>query len=78
MQAASVIAGTIIDLAGNIGRCVLDSPLPAPRLRVSSRMVKRAISKYQARGPVDRASYKATVGIDIMAPPTTSTATTNA
>ena len=32
------------------------------------RIVKRAISKYQARGPnIDRTSYKATVRIDILA-----------
>ena len=30
-------------------------------------MVKRAISKYQARGPnIDRTSYKATISIDIL------------
>jgi hypothetical protein len=76
VQAAGVIAGTIIDLAGTIGRCVLDGLLPARRLRVSPRIVKRAISKYQARGPdIDRASYKATIGIDILAPPNALTAT---
>jgi len=42
----------------------------ARRLRVSPRVVKRAISKYQARGPgIDRTSYKATLSIDILAPP---------
>ena len=79
IQAAGVIAATVIDLAGAIGRHVLASLLPARRLRVSPRIVKRAISKYQARGPdIDRASYKATVGIDILAPPGALTATTNA
>jgi Insertion element 4 transposase N-terminal/Transposase DDE domain len=79
IQAASVIAGTVIDLAGAIGRHVLTHLQPARRLRVSPRIVKRAISKYQARGPdIDRASYKATVGIDILAPPESLTATTNA
>ena len=79
IQAASVIAGTVIDLAGAIGRHVLAHPLPTRRLRVSPRIVKRAISKYQARGPdIDRTSYKATVGIDILAPPESLTATTNA
>jgi Insertion element 4 transposase N-terminal/Transposase DDE domain len=69
-HAANVIAGTVIDLAGTIGRHVLASLLPARRLRVSPRIVKRAISKYQARGPnIDRASYKATISIDILAPP---------
>jgi hypothetical protein len=78
-QAARVIAGTVIDLAGAIGRHVLAHLLPTRRLRASPRIVKRAISKYQARGPtIDRASYKATLGIDILAPPDTLTATTNA
>ena len=78
-QAARVIAGTVIDLAGTIGRHVLAHLLPTRRLRASPRIVKRAISKYQARGPtIDRASYKATIGIDILAPPDTLTATTNA
>ena len=78
-QAAGVIAGTITDLAGTIGRHTLAGLLPARRQRASPRIVKRAISKYQARGPtIDRASYNATVGIDILATPDTLTATTNA
>jgi Insertion element 4 transposase N-terminal/Transposase DDE domain len=72
IQAAGIIAAATIDLAGTIGRRVLASLLPARRLRISPRIVKRAISKYQARGPrVDRTSYKATLSIDILAPPTT-------
>ena len=40
------------------------------------RIVKRAISKYQARGPtIDRASYKATISIDILIPPQALTTT---
>ncbi len=79
VQAAGVIAGTVIDLAGVIGRHVLAALLPARRLRISPRIVKRAISKYQARGPdIDRTSYKATTGIDILAPPGTLTTATNA
>jgi hypothetical protein len=67
-QAANVIAGTVIDLTGDIGRRVLDNLLPDRRLRVSPRIVKRAISKYQARGPnIDRRSYKATLAINILA-----------
>ena len=70
IQATGVIAGTIIDLIGTIGRHVLADLLPDRRLRVCPRIVKRAISKYQARGPViDRTSYKATLNIDILAPP---------
>jgi hypothetical protein len=79
IQAASIIAGTVIDLAGAIGRHVLAHLLPARRLRASPRIVKRANSKDPARGPdIDRASYKATLGIDILAPPNPLTATTNA
>ncbi len=63
--AAGVIADSVIDLAGTIGRHVLADPLPTRRLRVSPRLVKRAISKYQARGPrINRTSY--TTSIDIL------------
>jgi hypothetical protein len=69
-QAASVIAGTIISLTGDIGRRVLDNLLPDRRLRVSPRIVKRAISKHQARGPkVNRRSYKATLNVNILTAP---------
>jgi len=78
IHAAGIIASTVIDLIGTIGRQVLASLLPARRLRVSPRIVKRAISKYQARGPnIDRTSYKATISIDILVPPKTLTADTN-
>jgi len=70
-QAAAVMADTVIDLIGAIGRRVLDNLLPDRRLRISPRIVKRAISKYQARGPnINRRSYKATLNINILAPPT--------
>ncbi|HEY6310993.1 MAG TPA: IS4 family transposase [Streptosporangiaceae bacterium] len=66
-QAANVIAGTAVDLIGAIGRRVLDNLLPDRRLRASPRIVKRAISKYQARGPnINRRSYKATLDINIL------------
>jgi hypothetical protein len=79
IHAAGIIAGTAIDLAGVIGRHVLATLLPPRRLRVSPRIVKRAISKYQARGPsIDRTSYPATLGIDILAPPEDLTTTTDA
>jgi hypothetical protein len=64
--AAGVIAGTTIDLAGRIGRLVLASLMPARRPRTSPRVVKRAISKYNARGKIDRATYKATIDIAIL------------
>jgi hypothetical protein len=67
VQAANVIAGTVVDLVGTIGRHVLADLLPARRLRVCPRIVKRAISKHQARGPlIDRTSYKATLTINIL------------
>lgn len=70
IQAAGVIQETVIDLAGKIGRQVLANLLADRRLRVSPRIVKRAISKYNARGPtINRTSYKATVSIDILTPP---------
>jgi hypothetical protein len=70
IQAAGVIADTVIDLVGTIGRHILANLMPTRRLRVCPRIVKRAISKYQARGPnIDRTSYKATTNINILAPP---------
>lgn len=75
IQAAGVIATTSIDLVGKIGRAVLDNLLPARRLRVNPRIVKRAISKYNARGPnITRTSYKATVSIHILTQPGLTTA----
>ena len=67
VKAAGVIADAVIDLVGAIGRRVLANLLPDRRLRVTPRIVKRAISKYNARGPnINRTSYKATLSIDIL------------
>jgi hypothetical protein len=67
-QAANVIAETVIDLTGDIGRRVLANLMPSRRLRVSPRIVKRAISKYPAKGPnINRRSYNATLSISILA-----------
>ena len=69
-NAAGVIADTVIDLVGAIGRAVLAHLLPDRRIRVKTRMIKRSNSKYQARGPnIDRHSYKATISIDIITNP---------
>ena len=69
-QAAGVIADTVIDLVGAIGRRVLDCLLPDRRPRIKTRMIKRSNSKYQARGPnIDRHSYQATISIDIITEP---------
>jgi hypothetical protein len=69
--AAGVIAGTVTDLAGKIGRLVLAALMPARRLRISPRVVKRAMSRYNARGKVDRTTYKATIDIAIITTPLT-------
>jgi hypothetical protein len=70
VQAAGVIADTVIDLVGKIGRLVLDNLLPERRPRVNARTVKRAISKYNARGPnIDRRTYKATISMNVLAGP---------
>jgi Insertion element 4 transposase N-terminal/Transposase DDE domain len=66
IQAAGVIAGTRVDLAGQIGRLALARPMPPRRLRISPRVVKRAISKYNARGKIDRKTYQATIDIAIL------------
>jgi hypothetical protein len=69
--AAGVTAGPAIDLAGTIGRTVLASLMPPRRLRTSPRVVKRAISKYNARGSTDRTTRNATIDIAILAAPLT-------
>ncbi|WP_226363566.1 IS4 family transposase [Pseudonocardia abyssalis] len=48
IAAAGIIADTVLDLVGTIGRHVLDQLLPARRVRTNPRVVKRAISKYVA------------------------------
>jgi hypothetical protein len=69
--AAGVLPGPAADLAGTIGRLVLASLMPARRLRISPRVVKRAMSRYNARGKVDRATRKATIAIAILGVPLT-------
>lgn len=62
IQAAGVIADTVVDLAGTIGRAVLNQPMTARRLRVSPRAVKRPLSRYAYESlRVDRRTYKATI-----------------
>jgi hypothetical protein len=70
VTAAGVIAGTVIDLIGTIGRHVLDNLMPDRRLRTTPRVIKRAISNYVAKTALDRIrgpSYKATININILA-----------
>jgi hypothetical protein len=65
--AEGVIADTIVDLVGTIGRHVLADLLPDRRIRTKPRTVKRAISKYNARGPnINRTTYKATISINML------------
>jgi hypothetical protein len=68
IAAAGVIADTVIDLVGTIGRHVLDQLLPARRSRTNPRVVKRAISKYvtsSAKGRHRGPSRPATITIAI-------------
>ncbi|MFW6720471.1 hypothetical protein ACHZ98_09885 [Streptomyces sp. MAR4 CNY-716] len=65
IQATGIFNNAVVDLAGTIGRRVLADPVPDRRLRTRPRVTKRAISRYQARGTVDRTSYKATISINI-------------
>jgi hypothetical protein len=69
--AAGVLAGPAVDLAGTIGRRVLASLMPGRRLRVSPRVVKRAMSRYNARGKVERTTLKASITIAILGVPLT-------
>jgi hypothetical protein len=64
--AAGILAGPVTDLAGTIGRLVLASLMPRRRPRTSPRVVKRAISKYNARGKVDRTTRKSTIAITVL------------
>ncbi|MBI0293191.1 transposase [Streptomyces sp. PRKS01-29] len=67
IQAANVFADTTVDLIGAIRRAVLEHLLPARRLRLSPRAVKRPMSRYAYKSlRVDRRTYKATISIDIL------------
>ena len=69
--AAGITAGAVTDLAGKIGRPVLASLMPARRPRISPRVVKRAMSRYNARGKVNRTTRKAAIAIVILGVPLT-------
>jgi len=71
IMATGIAAGPAVDLRGAIGRAVLASLMPARRLRTGPRVVKRAISKYNARGKTDRTTRKATINIALHAAPLT-------
>jgi len=72
IKAAGVIADTTVDLAGAIGRQVLDGLLPARRCRTTPRVVKRAISTYAphtASGRLRGPSHKSAISIDVLPGP---------
>jgi hypothetical protein len=78
IAAAGVIADTVIDLVGAIGRHVLDQLLPARRVRTNPRVVKRAISNYVAstaksrhRGPNRPAKITTAIETTLTAQPPT-------
>jgi len=45
--------------------------MPGRRLRTSPRVVKRAMSRYNARGKTDRTTRKTTIAIAILGAPLT-------
>lgn len=65
-RAQNITDEEAIDLKGAVGRQVIDHLLPDRRLRTAPRVVKRAISKHRAKGPVNRRTYKATLDIAII------------
>lgn len=66
VRAAGIIADTTIDLIGKIGHTVLANLLPERRPRTSPRIVKRAISKHRAKGPIDRNNYNIAINVQIL------------
>lgn len=57
---------SLLGFVGMIGLRLLEQVMPDKRVRVRPRVVKRAISKYRAKGrDVDRTSYPATVSVNI-------------
>ena len=70
IQAAGIITGTTIDLVGRIAAALLDDVMPARRTRTRQRVIKRAISKYRAKGrdSIDRRTYPPTLRTRILTP----------
>ena len=64
--AAGIIADTVITLTSAISTLILANLMPDRRIRTSPRVVKRAISKYNAKGTINRTTYKATISINIL------------
>lgn len=60
---------TPTNLIGKIGAALLANPIPTRRPRTRPRVIKRAISKYRAKGPnTDRRTYPATHHTHILTP----------
>lgn len=69
VQTTGIITQTTVDLVGRIGTAVLAGLMPAKRTRTRPRVIKRAISKYRAKGrDVDRRTYPATLHTRILTP----------
>ncbi|MDK8434787.1 transposase [Brevibacterium sp. H-BE7] len=70
IRAADAIADTAIDLVGRIGTARLNEVMPARRARTRQRVIKRAISKYRAKGrdTIDRRTYPSTLRTRILTP----------
>lgn len=69
IQGAGILAQSTVDLVGKIGAAVLANLLPLRGARTRPRVVKRAISKYRAKGrDIDRRTYPATLSTRILTP----------
>lgn len=67
VQASHLITGTTINLVGRIGVAPLNEVMPARRTRTRQRVIKRAISKYQAKSrDTDRRTHPATLHTKIL------------
>ena len=67
IRAANTLSDITVDLVGRIGAALLADILPARRTRTRQRVIKRAISKYRAKGrDVDRRTYPATLRTTIL------------
>ncbi|MCO4239187.1 transposase, partial [Pseudarthrobacter sp. MDT3-28] len=69
IQAAGIIAATTVDLVGCIGAALRADLMPDRRTRTRPRVIKRAISKYRAKGrAIDHRTYPATLTTRILTP----------
>lgn len=67
--ATGIRSSSSIDLIGKIGAAVLANLLPVRGPRTGARVIKRAISKYRAKGrDLDRKTYAAKLSTKILTP----------